>query len=154
MISRLQRTVALCCICSYLTVLAGCGAKPKLRVQDVQRLDIHTSAGSQTASPKQIEKFIAAYERARILSDDIETTHELRVDVVLASGNNLVIWGGEAGFQTLAFLGRQLNLQGNELREFLLTMGARKVEPDDAANGRQSIRSETNRTSSAADSRR
>jgi hypothetical protein len=117
-------------------------------------LEIQLSDRSRTASPKQVEEFITAFQKARPFSDDIETTHEVRADIILASGKKLVVWGGEAPFQTIAIRGRQLNLQGEELRAFLLRMAAQKAEPLlSPANESQPVRSETNRTSSAAGSR-
>jgi hypothetical protein len=129
MITGLQSTFALVCTSSCLLILLGCGGKPDFGAQEVRSIEIQSSAGSRTASSKQIEEFIAAFQRARVLRDDIGTTHEVRADVVFTSGEKLVIWGGEASFQTIAFRGRQFNLQGEELRAFLLRVGSQKIEP-------------------------
>jgi len=97
--------------CLLLVLVSGCSGKPRLQLQEVRSAQF----GNTIASSAVLAELVTAYQRASLIREDVETTHPVRVDVVLASGETLVLWGGDTGFQTVAFRGRQFNLQGEEL---------------------------------------
>ena len=156
MISSLHKPIAtgtLACLLCSLLVLVGCGGKPGLRVEDVRSITFRASGRSWDASAAEIATLVAAYQRADVRHDDAGTTPPVGADVVLRSGEIMRIWGGSEGIQGVIYQGRDVDLRGSELGDLLGKM-ALQAEPDGPANGSQPIRSETNRTSSAAGSRR
>jgi hypothetical protein len=125
-----------------LTATNGCSEKPNLRVEQVQS----AQCAFESLSSAVLEELVTAFRKARLLRSDVGTTHPVRIDLVLTSGDTMVIFGGGGtGFQTVALGNRQFNLQGQELEALLDRLYASYMaEPDGAANGSQPIRSETN----------
>lgn len=82
------------------------------------------SGATRVASPSDIARLEAAYQKAAPEDDDLGTTAPGRIDAVLDSGDPLVIWGGSQHFQSVEFGGRQFNLNGAELHELLAEIAA------------------------------
>jgi hypothetical protein len=135
-----------------LTATSGCSEKPSLRIEQVRSAQFTF----EPLSSAVLEELVTAFQNARLLRSDVGTTHPVRIDLVLTSGDTMVIFGGGGtGFQTVALGNRQFNVQGQELEALLDRLHASYMaEPGGAANGSQPIRAETNRMSSAAGSRR
>ena len=99
-----------------LMAASGCSEKPTLRIDQVRSAQF----AYKPVSSGVLEELVAAFQRARPLRSDVGTTHPVRIDVVLNSGDTMVIFGGGGtGFQTVAFRNRQFNIQGEELEALL-----------------------------------
>ena len=78
------------------------------------------------ASDAEIARFVDAYLRVGPYRSDVGTTHDARIDVALADGQHLVVWGGGEDFQTVKWQGKQFNIQGEELRDLFEDIAERR----------------------------
>ena len=97
----------------------SCSRKPGLSLEEVRSVRVGTRH-PRDATSLEIREFVAAYNKAVVLKDqDMGTTHEILVDVLLESGSTLSIAGGYEGFQVVTLRYRQVNVSGKELAELL-----------------------------------
>lgn len=98
----------------------SCSTKPGLSLEEVRSVRVGFRH-PRDATGLEIRELVAAYNKAVVLKDqDMGTTHEISVDVLLESGETLSIAGGYEGFQIVTLRHRQVNVRGKELAELLL----------------------------------
>ncbi len=88
---------------------------------------------TRAATPQELEELILGYREARRFSDDVGTTHSLRVEVALADGRSIVVLGGNPGrldFQTVLSSGKQYNIMGQRLHDLLSRVATELASPE------------------------
>lgn len=73
---------------------------------------------TKDSNPKDIEKFISAYNEAKLFNNSLGTTHSSNIVVLLTNGDKIIISGGTQGFQTVSKDGRQFNIRGDKLEGY------------------------------------
>lgn len=97
----------------------SCSAKPRLSLAEVRSVLVGTRH-PRDATRLEISELVAAYNKAVVLKDqEMGTTPEVSVDVLLESGETLRIAGGYEGFQIVILRHRQVNVSGKDLAELL-----------------------------------
>lgn len=133
---RNRVSIALVLALGVLTLLAGCGGPPSVSVFDPPELvadeiaAVHFSALAgewqrlRDASASEVEQIVSSYATAADFDDTLGTTHPARIEVVLQSGDSVVIGGGDAPFQTVSAGRRSWNIASTKLDQLLRQIAA------------------------------
>lgn len=108
--------------------VGSCGRAPSLSLDDVEavRFSSPASGRSWVASETEVQRFVEYYSEARNLADDFGTTPPARIDVILKSGDALVVWGGGETYQTVGWGDRQYNIKSERLHRMLQEIASRR----------------------------
>lgn len=123
--SRSAQVVSVAALVLVLFVAAfalrSCGRQPGLSNDDIRTVTFtnFSSGTSWPASEAEVRALVEHYSRARNLSDDFGTTPPARIDVLLKSGETLVISGGGETFQTVRKGEKQYNIESPGLHRML-----------------------------------
>ena len=119
---HMRSALALLTVLALATLtLSGCGRQPNLSPSDIARVRFTALQSGETYSASDIEtqRFVECYSNAANLTDDLGTTAAGRIDVLLVSGEHLVVTGGEEPYQTVELRGRQYNIKSKPLHQML-----------------------------------
>lgn len=106
--------------------LPGCGRQPGLALEDIREVTFtNLNSGKYwPASETEVRALVEHYSDARNLSDDFGTTPPARIEILLKSGDALVVWGGGETYQTVREGDNQYNIESPGLHRMLQQIAA------------------------------
>lgn len=109
-----------------VVALSACAFGPSLSLGDVKSVGLATIPPDVTrlASRAEAQRVVAAFENAKVVESPGDSTPAARIDIVLASGDTVVIWGGAGTPLVAKMRGRQFNLESAELSRILDSVAA------------------------------
>jgi ABC-type uncharacterized transport system auxiliary subunit len=114
------RQLLIVAVCLAVT-LSGCASGSQLSLGKVESVRLSTIPEklSRQASQAETRRVVDAFESAKVLRGAGESTPGARIDVVLASGDTVVVWGGAGCPLVVEMRGRQFNVESHELSQIL-----------------------------------
>jgi len=122
-------SVTALCLMLFLVAFAltACGRQPSLSLDEIREVRFTDlfSGKSWPASEAEVRLLVEFYSEAENLNDDFGTTPPARIDIVVKSGENLVVWGGGETYQTVCKGDREYNIESSGLHQMLQEIVAR-----------------------------
>ena len=108
-----------------LLFLASCRPAdlPSVSLENIDRV-VFESAQSRQASADEVRRLVEGYNSAEGYDQDVGTTAPVRAEIVLMSGESILLFGGGQTFQTVVKGDRQWNIHSEALHDLLREVDA------------------------------